>query len=78
MPLNKLPPNTQLVYNQLVAGRTLTQLIAMTNLGVQSLTKRISELRAGGLVVSDVWKRDHLNRRYKAYWVEPEDIPKVV
>lgn len=65
-----LSPNVKLVYNQLQAGRKITQLIAMTNLGVQSLTKRISELRALGLNIKDAWDKDHLGRRYKEYWIE--------
>ena len=64
-----LKPQERLVWEYLLTGRTLTNLVALTNLGVGSLTSRIAELRRrGGRIESD-WEEDHFHRRYKRYWV---------
>lgn len=65
-----LAPSARKVYDYLMTGRTLTQLVAIGNLGVGSVTKRVSELRALGLDVKSEWQRDHNDKRYKKYWVE--------
>lgn len=65
-------PQTQLVLDYLQSGRTLTTLIALTNLGVGSLTTRIAELRNAGIAVIDEWGVDHFDRRYKRYWIAVE------
>lgn len=35
----------------------------------RSLTKRISELRAGGYAIKSEWRRDHEGQRYVRYWL---------
>lgn len=68
----KLSPQTKLVLDYLQSGRTLTSLIAITNLGVGSLTTRVAELRKAGFAVLDRWDTDHFERRFKKYWM---DVP---
>lgn len=63
----KLSPQAQLVLDCLQSGRSVTNLIALTNLGVASLTTRIAELRKLGFDIQDEWKEDHFERRYKEY-----------
>lgn len=65
-----LAPQAKLVFDYLMSKRKLTPLIAITNLGVASITTRISELRAKGMEIADEWAKDHHGRRYKVYWVE--------
>lgn len=71
--LLNLSPQTRLVYQYLKSGRTLSQAIALTNLGVGSVTSRVSELRKAlekeGDVerVTDEWKADFSKQKYKSY-----------
>lgn len=65
-----LAPQARLVFDYLMSSRKLTPLIAITNLGVASVTTRISELRTKGMKITDEWANDHYGRRYKVYWVE--------
>lgn len=67
-----LSPQDKLVYEYLMSGRALTNLVAMVNLGVGSLTARIATLRRHGLQIADEWAQDHFERRYKKYHVEQE------
>lgn len=67
-----LAPQAKLVFDYLMSKRKLTPLIAITNLGVASLTTRISELRGRGMAIKDKWAHDHHGRRYKVYWVAQE------
>ncbi|MEW6121273.1 MAG: helix-turn-helix domain-containing protein [Pseudomonadota bacterium] len=60
----------QLVLDYLKSGRALTNLIALTNLGVGSLTSRVAELRKAGVEIQDEWSFDHWQRAYKKYWME--------
>lgn len=68
-----LSPQTRLIYKYLSENRTLSQVIALTNLGVGSVTSRVSELRkalakAGDNErVVDEWKKDYDGQRYKSY-----------
>lgn len=64
-----MSPSVRKVYEYLVTGRKLTNLVAMANLGVGSLTSRIAELRKLGLDIRDEWREDHARKRYKAYWM---------
>lgn len=63
-----LAPQTRLVFDVLANGRIVTGLIAMTTLGVTSLTSRVAELRKLGMDIRDEWGVDHNERRYKKYW----------
>lgn len=67
-----LAPQAKLVFDVLMSGRHITPLIAMTNLGVTSLTTRISELRGRGLPIKDRWANDYHGRRFKEYWLKQE------
>lgn len=69
----KFSPQTTLVLNYLKSGRALTNLIAMTNLGVGSLTSRVAELRKAGVKVNDEWSFDHFERAYKKYTLGVEE-----
>jgi len=65
----KLGPQDQLVHEYLVSGRALTTMVALVNLGVGSLSRRITTLRKAGLNVVKEWGEDHFQRRYKKYSV---------
>jgi hypothetical protein len=65
-----LSPQTKLVLEYLQSGRELTGMIAFMNLGVASLTSRVSELRKAGFDVQSKWSTDHFKRLYKKYWME--------
>lgn len=68
-----LSPQTRTIYQYLQTGRTLSQVIALTNLGVGSVTSRISELRKALAKegdterVVDEWKNDFSKQKYKSY-----------
>lgn len=47
---------SKLILNYLLKHKTITGLEALTKLGVMSYTKRISELRALGVVITSEWK----------------------
>lgn len=66
-----LAPQARLVLEYLQSGRQITPLLAITNLGVASLTTRISELRKAGFQILSEWSEDHFKRRYKKYWMTP-------
>lgn len=62
----------RLLLDYLQAGRTLTNLVAITNLGIGSLTSRIAELRKDyGYPVLSEWREDFGGKRYRAYWLAP-------
>jgi hypothetical protein len=65
-----LSEQVRLVHEYLLTGRKLTNLVALTNLGVGSLSSRIAELRGMGVRILDEWKKDHGGKRYKAYRLE--------
>ncbi len=67
-----MPLQRKLVLEYLQSGRTLSNLVAITNLGVGSLTSRIAELRADGFDIKDEWREDFGGKRYKAYWLPQE------
>lgn len=74
--VSDLSEQNRIVYDYLISGRVLTNLIAMTNLGIGSLTARIAELRRKGLTVDDEWGKDHFERRYKKYAIKNENEEK--
>jgi hypothetical protein len=71
--LIQLSQQNRIIYQYLASGRTLSQMIALNNLGIGSLTKRISELRQALAEAGDaqriesVWKVDFSKQRYKSY-----------
>ena len=64
-----LPSDTRIILKHLQAGQQLTSLIAYANLGVTSIRSHIAVLRSQGLEVVGLFKRDHLGRRYKVYFL---------
>jgi N-acetylmuramoyl-L-alanine amidase len=68
----ELSQQNRLVLEYLRSGRTLTNLIAVSNLGVGSLTSRIAELRKlyGEDYIKDETDTDFHKRRYKKYFLE--------
>lgn len=64
-----LGPQDKLVYEYLISGRALTNMVALVNLGVGSLSRRITTLRKAGLDIATEWGTDHFERRYKKYSV---------
>lgn len=68
-----MPTQRRLVLDYLLAGRRLSNLIAITNLGVGSLTSRVAELRRDGYNIQSETKSDHGGKRYVSYWLDPAD-----
>lgn len=70
-----MSPQSALILDYLRKGRTLTPLIAHVNLGIASLTSRISELRKHLADTNDPqqingeWAVDTFRRRYMTYWL---------
>lgn len=75
-----LAANTAIVFDYLMSGKEISQLIAFNNLGVQSLTSRISQLKKwmaaeenkmeGKVIeIASEWRKDFGGKRYKAYWI---------
>lgn len=65
-----LTPQAKLVLDYLNSGKSLTQMIALNNLGVGSITKRIAELRKAGYAIKTNRKLDHFGQRYAEYAME--------
>lgn len=65
-----LSTQNRLILDYLKAGRTLTNQIALVNLGIGSLSKRVAELRALGHPIKSTEAKDHFNRRYVKYTLE--------
>lgn len=53
-------------------GSSLTNIVALTCLGVGSLSSRVAELRALGYTISDTEEVDRFQRRYKKYFIAEE------
>lgn len=68
-----LTPQAKLVLDYLNSGKSLTQMIALNNLGVGSITKRIAELRKAGHTIKTDRKLDHFGQRYAEYVMEKAD-----
>lgn len=63
----QLTPQQHLVVSYLKAGHTLTPLIALTNLGIGSITSRIAELKTAGYPINAEPDTDFNGRRYMKY-----------
>jgi hypothetical protein len=57
----------QRVLEYIQQGKTVTNMVALTCLGVGSLTSRIAELRRIGHKIDSEWAEDRFGRRYKEY-----------
>lgn len=68
-------PQAMLVHDYLKSGRKLTNLAALTSLGIGSLSRRITELRVAGHTILDEWGADHWGRRYKRYFLPDLPLP---
>lgn len=66
-PAQRLTPQQQLILDYLGAGRTLTTKVAITSLGIMSVSSRVAELRAMGHKITDYTATDHFERQYKKY-----------
>ena len=64
---NGLSPQCTLVLEYLQSGRALTNLIAITNLGVGSLSSRVAELRTLGYDIVGTPKTDFSGQSYTSY-----------
>ena len=62
-----LTPQAIILLDYFKSGKTISNLIAIGNMGIGSLTKRVAELRAKGYDIKGVWKVDHHGKRYKEY-----------
>ena len=60
------------VIQYLQKGSTLTNVVAVTCLGVGSLSSRIAELRKLGFKIKDEMAKGHDGRSYKKYDIDPE------
>lgn len=70
---HKLTQQQQVVMDYLSRGRTLTNKVALTCLGVGSLSSRIAELRRMGYVIVDAFEEDRLTGRlFKKYNLVPD------
>jgi N-acetylmuramoyl-L-alanine amidase len=69
-PEDKLTPQQRLILDYLGAGRTLTTKVAVTSLGIMSVSSRIAELRKMGHPILEREARDHFGKRYLKYFVE--------
>lgn len=63
-----LSPQARTLLDHLLVHGSVTQREALIDLGVQSLTKRISELRAHFTIVSDHRKHKTTEQRYVRYF----------
>ena len=72
----ELTPQTARLFDYLHSGRHITQMIAFVNMGIGSLTSRVSELRKAlkkfgrAECVTDEIRFDSSGRRFKSYWME--------
>jgi len=65
--IGALTPQQGLVVNYLRAGHTLTPLIALTNLGIGSITSRVAELKKAGYPIEATPDQDFHGGRYMKY-----------
>lgn len=68
--MNDLTPQARSLFLHLNAHGSVTQREAMIDLGVQSLTKRISELRKHFVIVSDIRIHKTTQQRYCRYFLK--------
>lgn len=67
MPDQKLTPQQERIVNYLEQGRTITNVVALTCLGVGSLTSRISELRKKGYDIETEWEVGVDGRQFRKF-----------
>lgn len=68
MPKRSITPQAAVVLSHLKRTGTITQREALMDHSVQSLTRRITELRSAGYKISDEWKNHPITKqRYKRY-----------
>lgn len=67
MSTTDLTPQQRTILEYLQAGRSLTNQIALNNLGIGSLTSRIAELRKKGYAITDTVEQDFHGKDYKKY-----------
>jgi hypothetical protein len=73
---HKLTGQQQVVLDYLMRGRTLTNKVALTCLGVGSLSSRIAELRKMGFEIVDSFEEDQLTGRlFKKYNIGAHSVP---
>lgn len=63
----KLTTQQQIVVDYLQEGRTLTNMVALSCLGVGSLSSRIAELRKLGYEIEVETDMDRFERHYRKY-----------
>lgn len=68
--MEALTPQARSLFAHLNVHRSVTQREAMIELGVQSLTKRISELRKHFVIVSDIRVHKTTQQRYCRYFLK--------
>lgn len=60
---------SQIILNHLLAGKRISNMEAYDQYGMTCCLRRISELRAKGIVIQDeIIKKN--GKRYKSYWIE--------
>lgn len=68
----RLSAQQQALVDYLMSGRTCTNLIAITNLGIGSLSSRVAELMKIGYPIQKEDAEDIHGRSYKKYSMDPE------
>lgn len=72
--IEKFNRQNRIVFEQLMTGRSLTVRDAMINLNINSLPRRVKDLRdLHNIPVKDRWSE---KGHYKEYYLEPEFINK--
>ena len=68
MPFASITPQAAIVLSHLKRAGSITQREAIMDHSVQSLTRRITELRSAGYAITDEWRKHPLTKqRYKRY-----------
>ncbi len=62
-----LTTQQRIVLEALEAGKTLTNVVALTCYGIGSLSSRIAELRRMKVPITDGYEVDRFERRFKKY-----------
>ncbi len=66
------------VLKLLVQGHRLTVKSAMVDYNINSLPRRIKDLKENGIVISDFWTGGtHMGNKVKEYYLEPSEIQRV-
>ncbi len=71
----ELTPQQKAVVDYLEMGRTLTNVVAITCLGVGSLSSRVAELRRMGYDIEDEYEKGRDERLFKKYKLRMKDVP---